>query len=450
MYKLLLSVFLFVLLVQADSSSVSPTYLEKQNSKNLIFSGQYRGRYDIYNGLNKAAYGDDEIDSKGKVRGSSDDAIFLQQIIAGVTYIPNSDLEFKFFMYDARSWNSSLSSDDFIKNSATTDEYKMSFYDDHLELFESYVKFKNLFNENLTLTLGRQQLGYGDSRIFGPGKWGNTIGWLWDAVHISYKKDENFIDIWYGQTRIKEVNDFSLLNKHRYQGIGIYSHFENMGLKIEPFFAWKNSLYHDVTARENLYYGGARIYDKGPGLIYDGTFVKESGKTANMTNDAYAYIAKAGYQFSDEFHSRLLFGLIYASGDKDATDNKKETFVTPFGSNDGSHYGRMDLMFLSNMKDLQANFLFKPLKSLSVEMAYHHFKLAEVNDKWYQFGYRNNSGNSYDDIGDEYDFSVKYRLNAYIDILGIYGYFNAGDFIIKNYIAQNNSSKMFLQVTYKF
>lgn len=416
----------------------------------LFFSGQYRGRIDVQDGVNKVSYGDESVDANSNVRGSSNDTIYVQQIIAGMTYIPNEDWEFKAYMYDARSWASSLDANDFKKNSGTDDEYRMSFYDDHLELFETYIRRNNFFHKNLTFTLGRQQLGYGDRRLFGPGKWGNTMGWLWDAAHLSYKDGKDFIDLWYGQTRVKEPNDFSIANKHRFQGVGLYSHYELSSMKIEPFAAWRNTLFHDEVANENAYYYGARIYDKSPGYIYDATAVKSYGSSANLDIDAYAYAAKVGYQFDNSYKAKFLLGWVYASGDKNSNDSKKETFITPFGANDGLHYGRMDIMFWTNMQDYQATFSFKPTKKLYLELAYHHFELAESTDKWYFFGYQNNPGNSYKEIGDEYDIILKYKATKDIDLLAIGTYLKAGDFITKNDISQNDSSKMFFQFIYKF
>ena len=416
----------------------------------LFFSGQYRGRFDVQDGVNKVAYGDDAIDAKSNVRGNSNDTIYVQQIIAGLTYIPNENWEIKAYMYDSHSWGSSLDANDFTKNSGTLDEYRMSFYDDHLELFETYIKRKNFFHKKLTFTLGRQQLGYGDRRIFGPGKWGNTMGWLWDAGHLSYRDGKDFIDIWYGQTRVKEPNDFSIAKKHRFQGVGLYSHYELSSMKIEPFAAWRNTLYHDEVANENAYYYGARIFDKSLGFIYDITAVKLFGSNGSLDIDAYAYAAKVGYQFDNSYKSKFFIGSVYASGDKNKNDYKKETFITPFGANDGLHYGRMDIMFWANMRDYQAAFSFKPTKKLSVELAYHHFELACATDKWYFFGYQNSVGNSYKDIGNEYDIIVKYKASKNLDLLAIAAYLNAGDFITKNDIAQNDSSKLFLQFVYKF
>ncbi len=444
-----LLLLLISLLVYADQDT--PLFVNEKEALNTFFlSGHYRGRFDIYDGVNKLAYGDEAIDAKGNPRGSSNDTIYLQQIIAGFTYVPSPDWEFKAYMYDSRSWGSSLDADDFTKNSGTKDSYRMSFYDDHLELFTTYAKKRNFLTKGLNITLGRQQLGYGDRRVFGPGKWGNTIGWLWDAAHLSYRQQKNFIDIWYGQTRTKEPDDFSLLEKHRYQGVGLYSHYEADTIKIEPFFAWRNTLYHDEVANENARYYGARIYDNTPGVIFDITAVKAFGSNGSLDIDSYAYAAKAGYQFDTKYKPKIQIGAIYATGDKDPNDGKKETFFTPFGSNDGRNYGRMDIMFWMNMHDYQATASMRPLKELSVELAYHHFSLAQSSDKWYTFGYQNQPGNSYTQIGDEYDLIVKYKATDELGLLAIGSYLNAGDFITKNDIAGNNASKIFLQFLYTF
>lgn len=447
---LLLGSCLLPLLLSADQTVPIPPIVQPEVRNDLALSGQYRGRFESYDGVNKVAYGDEAIDAKGNPRGRSDDTIYLQQIIAGIDYIPNRQWRYKFSLYDARSWGSSLDADDFVKNSGTADEYRMSYYDDHLELFETYARRHNLFGDRLTLTIGRQQLGYGDRRIFGPGKWGNTMGWLWDAAHLSYKAEKNFLDIWYGQTRIKEPNDFSIKHKHRYQGVGLYARYETERLKFEPFFAWRNNLYHDVKPEEKLYYGGARLHDDSGRLFYDLTAVVENGSSGDLDARAYAYAIKAGYRFNMRYSPALYAGLVYASGDKDPADAKMQTFTTPFGANDGSHYGRMDIMIWSNMQDIKAGCSLRPTTKLSVEAAYHHFTLAEANDKWYTFGYQNLPGNQYTHIGDEYDLSVKYRLSASVDLLGIYGYLNAGDFIKGNGIAQNDASKSFLQFLCRF
>jgi len=413
--------------------------------ESIEFDFEYRGRLDSYQGINKKAYGDDE-----SLIGDANDNIYVQQIIAGVKYRPNSDYEFKLYMYDSRGFNSSLEPEDFLVNSSTADEYMMSYYDDHFELFEAYIR-KNAFLTNaLTLTFGRQQLGYGDKRIFGPGNWGNTIGWLWDGAHLSYKQEKNFFDIWYGQVRVKESDDFSIFEKHRFQGVGVYSHFESKYANIEPFFAWRNNLHHIVKDEENVYYYGFRTFKKTPGIIYDATLVGESGKKGDLDIKAYAYALKAGYMFDSERQIRFMLGSVYASGDKDSTDNTSQTFSTPFGATDGEHYGRIDAMAWSNMKDYQLCLSLYPFKKFYTEFVYHNFSLASANDSWTYYKYNNTGLNNYTHIGDEYDLVLKYKVDRSLDFLVIASYLKAGDFIVKNDIATNDASKIFLQFTYKF
>ena len=57
--------------------------------------------------------------------------------------------------------------------------------EDAFELFDTYLELKNLFGKKLSLKGGRQTIAYGDKRVFGPGKWGNTGRYIWDAVKLS-------------------------------------------------------------------------------------------------------------------------------------------------------------------------------------------------------------------------------------------------------------------------
>lgn len=416
----------------------------------ILFDGQYRGRMDIYNGVNKAAYGDASIDARGNVRGESEDRIYLQQLIAGVTYTPSPEWEAKLYLYDSRSWGSSLQSADFWVNPGTSDAYVMDYYDDHHELFTTYLRRKNLFDTDLTLTVGRQKLGYGDRRVFGPGEWGNTMGWLWDALHLSYKEGNNFIDGWYGQTRVKAPDDFSLVEKHRYQGVGIYGHYEGIALRGEPFFAWKNPLYHDLLPYEDFYYAGGRLYKDSFGPVFDATWVREFGRSGEKTVDGCGYVIKGGYRWDTLHEPKVLVGITYASGDSNPLDDRIETFTTPFGMNDGPYYGRMDMMIWSNIKDLEATLSASVLPGLHAEIGVHRFSLADPNDKWYEFGYKNKPGNRYTHLGDETDLTLSYRATPTLTLLGIASYFWAGDFITGNAIAQNDASKFFLQFEYRF
>ena len=436
--KLFLLSLVFSEISYAQTSG--PTLKEKEK---LIFNGYYRGRIDSYDGVNKLTYGDAERDAKGNAKGVSNDTLYLHQILAGFTYLPAMNWEIKAYMYDSRSWDSSLQADDFLANKDTADEYGTSYYDDHHELHETYIRKYNFLTSGLTFSLGRLNLEYGDRRIFAPGVWGNTIGFFWDAAHFSYAVDKNLIDVWYGQTRTIAPDDFSITEKHVYQGAGIYSHYEKDALKIEPFAAWRNALFHEVKPYEKAYYAGARTYDESLGFIYDATYIKATGRYGEKDIDAFAYASKAGYYFDDTYKTHFTLGTVYASGDTNPNDATKGTFETPFGSKTGPNYGRMDIMIWSNMRDYQAMYWMNPTKKLSLKAAFHNFSLAEPTDSWYTFGYKNNPGNSYTEIGNEYDLTLKYKASNNLSFTVIGTYLDAGDFITKNNIAQNDATKLF-------
>ena len=418
----------------------------------ITFDGEIRERFETLDGMNKKAYGDNSINYKGIVKGESDDKLLLQRIIAGFTYKKNKNITYHIHLYDARVWGWSLDKDDFIKYSGTADEYTTDSNEEYFELFDANVRLKDIFVYGVTAILGRQKIWYGDKRIFGPGAWGNSIGWLWDAARLSYKKDGNFIDTWYGQTKTKDPESFSLTHKHAYQGVGIYAHHKTTKSgAIEPFFAWKNNLFHETVPEENLYYYGFRFYEKDyHGFNYDFTYSREDGDSGIKSVNAYAYVAKAGYKFKNiPMQPNIVAGRIVASGDNNPGDNTLKTYTRPFGSTDGTHYGRMDIMNWSNMEDNQINLHLYPCEKAYVKISFHHFNLNKSEDKWAYYGYSNAPGNNDSHIGDEYDFQFQYNYSQKLDFQFIYAYFNAGAFV-KNNVEDNDAQRLFLQFTYKF
>jgi len=428
------------------------TMVEAVRAGELSFDGQVRERFETLDGLNKKAYGNHSIDATGKTKGDSDDRLLLQRIIAGFTYKQNEHISYHLHMYDARVWGWSLDHNDFVKNRNTADEYVMDPNEEYFELHDANIEINDFFINRLSAKLGRQTIWYGDKRIFGPGGWGNSIGWLWDAGRFSYKKQGNFIDAWYGQTKTKDPYSFSMFHRHAYQGVGLYSHYRiTRDGAIEPFFAWKNNLFHHVTLEENLYYYGARLYEEDfHGLNCDFTYVGENGDIGDNTVAAYGYVAKVGYRFKNiPMRPNIVLGRVFASGDSNPGDSTIRTFTRPFGSTAGEHYGRMDIMFWSNLVDNQVNLYLDPVEKVHVKLAYHNFFLDEPEDTWSYYKYKNLPGNSYTHLGEEFDFQLKYDYSRSLAFQFIYAYFDAGDFVTHN-VEDNDTHRLFLQCTYRF
>ena len=414
---------------------------------NSLFAGDYsfeggiRERFETLDGMNKKEY------------RNSDDRLLVSRVNLGVVYKPTANITLKAIGYYADVFGWSLDKSDFKKVSGS-EVYYMNPQQD-LDFSDLNLEVKHLAGvQGLSTKIGRTSNKYGDKRVLGPGSWGNSYGWLWDLAKLSYKFDNNFIDIFYGQTKDKDADRLSLFHKHVYEGAGLYSHFQMLqNGAIEPFILYKNGLYTKAgngnNSEESITYG-LRAYDKDIfGWRYDLTYAKADGALKTKNYDAYGYVAKIGYQFKAlSWKPTIVLGEIYASGDSNPEDNTVRTFRTPFGGTDGSLYGRMDIMKWSNLVEDVAELHLKPTPSMQLKLSYHDFSLAESEDAWSYYKKSNLAGNNYDALGEEYDFESKFKYNKTLEFQAIYAYFHAGNFVVHN-VADNNAQRFFLQMEYK-
>ena len=414
-----------------------------------------RERFEIWNGYNKKAYGADSINAKGKQQGQAYDNILIQRVIAGISG-KNGGLSWRLALYDARAWGTSLGNDDFIKNRGTDQEHVMNPYEEFVEPYELSIKTPG-FGTNHSLTIGRQVIGYGDKRIFGPGETTNSVGWLWDAVRYSARFQEGFVDFWYGQTKVQNPHTLDLFTRHAYQGAGLYGQHPLPGQgMIQPFAAWKQGLFFNNDLKESTYWFGARLVrDSEPGLVYDITLARETGQFLGRNRpgqgvDAAGYAIKLGWFFKQApLAPKIMIGQVYASGDSDPDDTSNTTFTRPFGTTDGGHYGIMDLMSWSNERDNLVDVRITPWPGSRLRFVFHDFHLDQRADKWAYFGYRV-PNNRYDRIGREYDLILTANPMTWLKVMAFYGHFTAGDFVEKNHIARNNADRMVLQLCFQW
>jgi len=415
-----------------------------------------RERLEFWNGYNKKAYGDQAVNPGGNRQGRASDRFVLQRIVAGLT-CRGDTVQWRVAAYDARAWGTSLGVDDFVKNRGTGQEHVMAPYWEYLEPYELYIGLGKETGGS-RLVLGRQIIGFGDNRIFGPGAVTNSIGWLWDAARYQYRAESWSLDGWYGQTKTQDPDSPSLLREYAYQGVGVYGQWRHNVLgSVEPFYAWKQGLFFNNGSRESVSYLGCRVVrDGGPGLVYDitlamewGEYEEQEGATGRV--EAAAYACKIGWSFAGQLPLSpvILIGQDYASGDPEPDNGPRTTFSRPFGTTDGEHYGVMDLMNWSNMRDTMLDVRLAPAEKVSLRLVWHDFRLDQAADKWGYFGYRVQE-NRYDRIGQEFDLILKVKPVQWLSVMAFYGHFRAGDFIRRNAIAENDADRAVLQLTFSW
>lgn len=232
--RLITQILFLILFVQVLHS--------QEDLQRLKFDLSVRYRSELWNGMNTKNYGDDSPEATG----SLNDKIVLQRIIPGVTYSDKS-ITAAFHLQDSRAFGWSLQDNKYPdlfkiqKEGTESPYYLMNPQEEFFEIYDFYIEYRDLLKK-FTVKAGRQKIFYGDNRIFGPGDWGNTGRWTWDAIKISYKKEGNFIDVFGGGTKIHDLHKISLpLTNTEYLGGGIYSHFQVTDwLNAEPFYAHKS------------------------------------------------------------------------------------------------------------------------------------------------------------------------------------------------------------------
>jgi len=138
---------------------------------------------ETWNGMNAKNYGDNSTVAIGKLN----DKILNQRIIAGVTFESSKKLKITFHIQDSRAFGWSLRNSqypDLFKvhgKDSVAPSYTMNPNEEYFEIYDDYIEYGKLFS-NFSMKLGRQKIFYGDNHIFGPGEWGNTGRWTWDAL----------------------------------------------------------------------------------------------------------------------------------------------------------------------------------------------------------------------------------------------------------------------------
>ena len=455
--SLALSVQLFGAQEQKNTNALnveSPKKSDNLISDKITVDGKVRFRLEQFDGWNQRSYGDTQ--NKKKPIGNSDDTVLMQQVIAGFTYKHSDEIIARLSMKDSRAHGWSLSESKMGNDFWGQNGYVMNPQEEYFEVYDAHVEVKNLMTKGLTAKIGRQSIEYGDKRIFGPGLFGNTGRWHWDAAKFDYKWDNNFVAAWYGGTKLHDPLEASFPDGHEYRGAGLYTHFETTKTgAFEPFAATKEGQL-GTTKDTDHYWLGARLYDQDLyNFYYDFTYAHQGGNKGDIDTDAYGYVGMVGYQFKEvAWKPKIDYTHVYASGtsNADKAAGKNSTFDFAYGANDWV-FGWMNIVSWSNIIDDEIKVTFKPTDKMVVLVDHHFYKLAEAEQGMTTIGRPGASLGLYDDVGQESNLEVRYQYNKDLQIRAWYCYFQPGDVIKtdnKDKGGSNNASWMAMQVEYKF
>ena len=371
-----------------------------------------RYRYEYQHHFNLKNYGETPK------TGESCDGFWLQRLRTGGSWQFHPRIKLAVGLQDSRVFTSDVDPDTFFWSKKL--DHEQNSYEDRWELYETYLEIKPVPTLDWTLKAGRQTIVYGNNRIFGPGNWGNSGRYQWDALKTSFKHQRHFIDLLWGGYILHEPEQFSLRHRHNGYGGGCYSHLQlTDDLALEPFYLLKYDRHErfaseDTDVKGDLFShnAGARLSGNIPALFFDMTLVHQWGDYGKDRLRAWGGHLLLGHRFKGyPLNPSLIFEYSYASGDSDPDDGTVETFIGVFGARDRM-YGRMNLFDWSNLHDLQCNLHVEPHKKLKIQVEGHRFWLAQKKDGWSLNSslYRDKSGRSGRHVGDELDLIVTWTL----------------------------------------
>lgn len=444
----------FILVFQLPSVlAAKEAAKSKKDPDRINIWGSARFRYEGQDNFNLKSYG------KHPVVGDEDDTFLLGRFRLGFKGQLYKNISYSIGMQHSEVWGLAINDSKFEKACFGCEHNP---YEDDFEPFKTFLKVDDLFTTPIDLKVGRQLIYYGDKRIFGPGQWGNTGRWMWDAVKVHYPFGKNFIDVFYGATMIHDQNECSWNHNHGFDSVGLYSHFKlpekYMGIVIEPFSMTKDSddnEFKDYSGNKDdmeAYYVGLRIAEQDhKGFDWDMTYILERGDFAEDDIDAYGYHLQLAYNINScPWKPRIGADYSYASGDGNPDDGDMETFDGAFGARD-KMYGRMNLFHWKNLKDVQVHLTVKPNKDWKIVTRVHQFWLADRKDAWYlnPKAYKDPTGRSGDEVGKELDIVTRWNLNKENQIQFGFGYFWPGEFA-REQASNDDAAWGFIQYRYKF
>lgn len=409
---------------------------QPEKTKLLSIGGTYRFRGEVQDGFNIRTYG----------TGTREDYLLSRlRLDIDLRLVANFCIHAQ--IQDAEALGLSFSDEDFAKGNNP--------YHDPFDVNQLYFEYRPA--KTVSLKIGRQAISYGDRRVFGPGDWGNTGRYVWDAVRIEIN-EKSFTSHWLvGRFVLHDPDRWPNASAPGPTAYATYNTIKNLPFLLDVFYVYKHDgsgLLKGERGAGDLssHSAGFMIEGKHGGWDYSATFAGQFGKWGPDDLKAYGLALSLGQTFDTDWKPHLILQYVLGSGDKDPGDGIHGTFDGVFGGADTVLYGWMNLFFLQNLREFRVDLVLTPRETLTFRGEYHYFRLDEAKDAWYFPGKairRDPTGSSGRLLGHEVDLTVRKKISGWLDLLSGVCFFLPGEYVKKT--GQSPAAKwFFLETTFYF
>lgn len=308
---------------------------------------------------------------------------------------------------------------------------------DETELQQLFVDYKislGADNQSLTFRAGRQEYGFGKSRLVSPLPWANALR-QWDGLTAIYKAPNltvtgfasRFVPV--DQQGFNNGNGDSLFfGAYATQVLSPASGFDYYWLGIDREDRSFNGTFGDES-RQTF---GARHWGKINNIInYDLEAAYQTGEVGSENISAFMFSSEVSHVWTDSpLKPRFAIGFDYASGDDEA-GGSVNTFnqLFPLGH---AYFGFIDIVARQNIVDFSSTFSLKPTARSTFRIGAHFFSRADSADGLYNAGgglVRAGDPNASKNIGTEIDLTFSYKVTSLLTASVGFSRLFAGDFL---------------------
>jgi hypothetical protein len=305
---------------------------------------------------------------------------------------------------------------------------------DPLDLRQAYVEAGSLDEGSWGARFGRQPLIFGDMRLVSTSNWGN-VGPDYDGVRITHRIGKIRLD-GFATMVVQPTTGFDYPRSGKRLG-GLYGVFPGWipGGTVEGYWFLKENLWatdaQGRTGHLDVHTYGSHVFGKLPrGFEYNLEMALQRGHEAAMPMEAWAGHWEASHPLPlVQAPVRLIAEYNYATGDKNAGDNVRQTFDNLYPTD---KWGTADGIGWRNIHEPILNAEWKPNKKWKVKVAEHWFWLASRQDGLYSIAgvvLARNPQAASSEVGREFDVRASYKQSAHWQWMAGYGRFTAGPFL---------------------
>jgi Alginate export len=377
---------------------------------------------------------------KPDATGGTSDVFFGQRARANVT-VSTERLRAFVEVQDARNWGTEVST---VSN------------DRNMDLHQAYLDLPDLGHTGVSLTLGRQELAYGDERLLGAADW-LTAARSFDGAVVRYGWKSGMVDALGAlvndrKTGARGVGDMVLS--------GAYGRFlrGKPGRELDLYvlnLADGAPIAGELTGQDDsrITTTGVRArYGKATGPQASAEAAFQFGHRGPDDHEANAYALAAGYVFNVRYKPGVRFEWDRATGDGAPTDGRSREFNNLFPTNHAV-YGYADLQGWRNMNAIKGTITVSPRQGHVVSADFLRFRLLDARGAWKDdagevLG-QDPTGRSGNEIGDELDLLYRFPLRKDLTFLLGYSAFFPGRFA-ESVGRTKTQSYVYSQVLFKF